>query len=141
MASSGTGEYAGSIFWVVGIALLASWLVAVLLTPYLGFQLLPARPPHGGSAPSIYDKPVYRWFRKLVSWCVRHRLTVIGVTITAFAVSLAGFGQIQQQFFPTSDRTELFVELRLPGGSAIETTLAIAQQAEALVKGDDDVVT
>uniref|UniRef100_Q07KX5 Acriflavin resistance protein n=1 Tax=Rhodopseudomonas palustris (strain BisA53) TaxID=316055 RepID=Q07KX5_RHOP5 len=141
MAASGTGEYAGSIFWVVGIALLASWLVAVVLTPYLGFKLLPARPNHGDSAQAIYDKPVYRRFRGLVSWCVRYRLTVIGVTIAAFAFSLAGFGKIQRQFFPTSDRAELFVELRLPAGSGIETTLAIAQQAEALVGADDDVVT
>ncbi|AVT80837.1 efflux RND transporter permease subunit [Rhodopseudomonas palustris] len=140
MAASGTGEYAGSIFWVVGIALLASWAVAVILTPYLGFVLLP----HSlstGTAHAVYDSGLYRRFRSVVTWCIHHRVIVIGITIAAFAISIVGFGKIQRQFFPTSDRTELFVELRLPGGSGIEATLANAQQAEALVASDDEVVT
>ncbi|MGP9811583.1 efflux RND transporter permease subunit [Rhodopseudomonas sp. NSM] len=141
MAASGTGEYAGSIFWVVGIALLASWAVAVILTPYLGFALLPSRLNDGHADHAIYDSGLYRRLRTIVSWCIRHRIIVISVTSAAFVISIVGFGKIQRQFFPTSDRTELFVELRLPGGSGIEATLAKAKQAEALVAGDDDIVT
>ncbi len=145
-ARSSSGEYAGGIFWVVGLALIASWLVAVVFTPYLGLKLLPdfakRRGRHAHAAPeAIYDTRLYRGLRRLVAWCIARRKTVVAATVVMFMVALAGFGLVQQQFFPTSTRTELFFQLRLPEGSAIGATDAVAKEAEALLSGDPDIVS
>jgi multidrug efflux pump subunit AcrB len=141
-AVSSTGEYAGSIFTVVGIALLASWLVAGMITPYLGMKLLPNVHVHHDADPNaIYDTPMYRRLRVAIRWCVDHRVWVVGATVAAFVMALVGFGHIPQQFFPTSERTELFVQLRMPEGSAIGATLAAAKKAEQLIASEDDAAT
>jgi multidrug efflux pump subunit AcrB len=142
-AKSSAGEYAGGIFWIVGLALLASWIVAVLFTPYLGLMLLPDIAKHGphGDPDAIYDTRIYRALRRMVESALRWRKTVVAVTVTMFVVALAGFGLVQQQFFPTSTRTELFFELRLPEGTAIGVTDAAAKKAERLLVGDSDIVT
>ena len=138
-AKSTAGEYAGGIFWVVGIALVVSWFVAVIFTPYLGVKLLPkpAHVGHGGS--NLYGSRIYRVLRLAVNGSVEHRKTVIAVVLGAFALAGAGFTLVQQQFFPTSSRPELFIEVRLPEGSAIGATEAAARQAEGLLVGDRDV--
>jgi multidrug efflux pump subunit AcrB len=146
-AKSSSGEYAGGIFWIVALALLASWVVAVLFTPYLGLKFLPdfsakvaARSPlHSGNA--IYDTRVYRALRRVIEFCLARRKTVVAATLLMFGVALAGFPLVQRQFFPTSTRSELFFELRLPEGTAIAVTDAAARRAEGMVAGDGDVVT
>ncbi|MGO3928512.1 efflux RND transporter permease subunit [Rhodopseudomonas pseudopalustris] len=141
-AASGTAEYAGSIFWVVAIALIASWVVAVIFTPYLGFKLLPTlKTTHAGDPGAIYQTGIYRRLRSVVSWCVQHRIKVVVATFAMFALSVIGFGKVSKQFFPASDRPELFVQLRLPEGSAIGATIEAAKRAEALLAGDDDAAT
>src|SRR5215470_12688229 len=142
-AKSSSGEYAGGIFWVVGLALIASWIVAVLFTPYLGLKLLPnlARLGAHENPDAIYDTRVYRTLRRVIGWCLRWRKTVIALTVLLFVGSVAGFGLVQQQFFPTSTRSELFFELRLPEGTAIGVTDASAKRAERLLAGDPDIVT
>lgn len=141
-AVSSTGEYAGAIFSVVGIALLSSWLVAGMFTPYLGIKLLPNVKVHHDANPNaIYNTPMYRRLRSAVRWCVDHRTWIVGATAAAFALAVFGFRYIPQQFFPTSERTELFVQLRMPEGSAIGATLAAAKKAEQLIAGDDDAAT
>lgn len=145
-ARSSSGEYAGGIFWVVGLALIASWFVAVVFTPYLGLKLLPdfarKRGRHAHADPNaIYDTRLYRGLRRLIAWCIARRKTVVAATVLMFLVALAGFGLVQQQFFPTSTRTELFFQLRLPEGSAIGATDAVAKEAEALLQGDPDIVS
>jgi multidrug efflux pump len=142
-AKSSAGEYAGGIFWIVGIALLASWVVAVLFTPYLGLVLLPdlAKPGTHGNPDAIYDTRIYRGLRRVIELALRWRKTVVAVTVSMFVVAIAGFGLVQQQFFPTSTRTELFFELRLPEGTAIGVTDAAAKKAEQLLAGDPDIVT
>jgi multidrug efflux pump subunit AcrB len=142
-AQSSSGEYAGGIFWVVGIALLASWIVAVLFTPYLGLKLLPelAKPEAHGNPDAIYETRIYRALRRAIALAVHWRGTVVAATVALFVASLAAFGLVQQQFFPTSSRTELFFELRLPEGSAIGVTDAAAKKAEQLLAGDSDIVT
>jgi multidrug efflux pump len=142
-AKSSSGEYAGGIFWVVGLALLASWVVAVLFTPYLGLKLLPdlAKPWAHSNPEAIYNTRVYRALRRLIEFSLRWRRTVVFITGLMFVVSVAGFGFVQQQFFPTSTRTELFFEMRLPEGSAIGVTDATAKEAEKLLVGDPDIVT
>lgn len=137
-AKSTAGEYAGHIFTVVGLALVASWFVAVVCTPYLGVKLLPAVKGHGDPH-AIYETRTYRALRRSVRWAVRHRLVVISLTIGAFLASIVGMAFVQQQFFPTSSRPELFIETRMPEGSSIGATEAAAREAEALLKGDIDV--
>jgi multidrug efflux pump len=142
-AKSSAGEYAGGIFWIVTLALIASWFVAVLFTPYLGLKLLPdfAKPGAHADPDAIYDTRSYRALRRVIGFALRHRVAVAAVTVFMFVASLAAFPFVQQQFFPTSTRTELFLELRLPEGTAIGATDAAAKQAETLVAGDPDILT
>jgi multidrug efflux pump len=163
IAKSSTGEYTRSIFEVSALALLASWVVAVVVIPYLGYRLLPDR--WQGHAPSlrarlwaritrraaqaaparasgdedVYDSAFYRRFRTLVSWCVRHRTIVIAATIAVFVSSLALFRLVPQQFFPASSRPELLVDLRLPEGSSFAATMKEAQRLEAMLADDPGV--
>ncbi len=105
-ASSTAGEYAGNIFWVVGFALIVSWIVAVVFTPYLGVKMLPEIKPVPGGHHAIYDTPNYRRLRRLITFAVDHKgLTCVVVGLT-FAASIVGMGGLKQQFFPTSDRPE-----------------------------------
>ena len=163
-AKSGTGEYTRSIFQVSAIALIASWIVAVIVIPYLGYRMLPVhrdgRPPSlaarlyarlrgraaaAAAAPdhadpdAVYRTPFYRWLRGQVDWAVGHRGFVIAVTLVAFAGSLALFRLVPQQFFPSSSRPELIVDLRLPDGSAFAATLKEAQRMEAVLERDPGV--
>jgi multidrug efflux pump subunit AcrB len=103
-AKSSAGEYAGGIFWIVGLALVASWIVAVLFTPYLGLKVLPdlARPGQHKNPDAIYDTRIYRALRNVIEYALRWRKAVVGVTVLMFAASIAAFGLVQQQFFPTS---------------------------------------
>jgi multidrug efflux pump len=143
-ANSSVGEYAGGIFWVVAIALIASWFVAVLFTPYLGVKLLPDfrkvaashHDPH-----EIYETRLYNALRRVIDWCVRHRIIVVAATVGAFAAAVVGFGNVQQQFFPLSERPELFFQMRLPEGTSIGATTETARKAEAMIEGDKDVTT
>src|SRR6516162_5619235 len=142
-AKSSAGEYAGGIFWIVGISLIASWVVAVLFTPYLGLTLLPdlAKPGTHGNPDAIYDTRIYHGLRRVIEIALRWRKTVVALTVSMFVAAIAGFGFVQQQFFPTSTRTELFFELRLPEGTAIGVTDAATKKAEQLLAGDPDIVT
>lgn len=133
-ARSGTGEYTGAIFSVVAIALVMSWIVAVLFTPYIGFKLLPAQ--HVGHGAHGYDSPIYRRLRRSVDWCVARRKTAIGATIVAFVGSMALFPLVPQQFFPSSSREEVIVDLELAEGSSYAATLAKARQVEQLIAAD-----
>jgi multidrug efflux pump len=137
-ARSTSGEYAGNIFWVVGIALVVSWFVAVIVTPYLGYKLLPAPKAHA-SHDGGYDGRKYRILRSLVNAALRVRWAVIALTVGALIAAGVGMGFVQQQFFPTSARAELFIETRMPEGSSIEATAKAALEAEAIVQGDPDV--
>ena len=142
-AKSSAGEYAGGIFWIVGLALIASWIVAVVFTPYLGLKLLPDFAKHRAheSPDAIYDTRIYRALRRVIGMCLHWRKTVVAVTVLMFAAAIAGFGFVQQQFFPTSTRTELFLEMRLPEGTAIGVTDATAKKAEQLLVDDPDIAT
>lgn len=170
-AASSTGEYTRSIFQVVVLALILSWIVAVVFIPYLGDKLLPDREQmlasHGVGfigafrtslarrlPPAIatwvapdavhhdnpYDTPFYARFRGLVAWCVRHRKTVLLVTVLAFVGSVAMFRFIPQQFFPSSTRLELMIDLELAEGSSLAATEAAAKRLEAKLEGHPDIV-
>jgi multidrug efflux pump subunit AcrB len=146
-AKSSSGEYAGGIFWIVGLALIASWIVAVVFTPYLGFTLLPDFARRGGGRPdgtghdAMYDTPIYRGLRRIIAAALRWRKSVVTLTVVMFIAAILGFNFVQQQFFPTSTRTELFFQLRLPEGTAIQVTDAAAKEAEHLLANDPDILT
>ena len=141
-ANSAVGEYAGSIFWVVAIALVASWFVAVIFTPYIGVKLLPNIAVHANHDPhAIYETRIYRMLRSVIQWCVNHRVKTVLATVGVFVLSIAAFGHVQQQFFPLSERPELFLQLRLPEGTAFDVTEKAVQKAEALLKDDKDLST
>ncbi|ARQ08650.1 acriflavin resistance protein [Rhizobium etli] len=129
-ARSTAGEYAGNIFWVVGFALIVSWIVAVIFTPYLGVKMLPAIKPVEGGHHAIYDTPNYRRLRGMIEFSVRHKFVTCAVVAIVMAVSVVGMGAVKQQFFPTSDRPEVLVEVRMPEGTSIETTAATVGKLE-----------
>ncbi|UHD17679.1 efflux RND transporter permease subunit [Thiocapsa bogorovii] len=134
-ARSGVGEYAGNIFWVLAFALLASWVVAVTFTPYLGTLLLQAPQRRGGHASeSAYATPLYRRLRGLIRGCVRYKIWVVAATFGLLVLSIVGLaGSVQKQFFPTSDRPEVLIDIRLPEGSAIRATAAVVERVEAIL--------
>ncbi len=145
-AASSTGEYTRSIFQVVTIALLTSWVAAVVFVPYLGERLLPdlaklhaARHGADGHAPDPYATPFYQRVRRLVEWCVRRRKTVIVLTIAAFVGSILLFRFVPQQFFPASGRPELMVDLKLAEGASLNNTAERVKQLEALLKQQDGI--
>ncbi|MBH3363186.1 efflux RND transporter permease subunit [Pseudomonas sp. URMO17WK12:I11] len=146
-AASSTGEYTRSIFQVVTIALLTSWVAAVLFVPYLGERLLPdlakrhaARHGNGGAAPDPYATPFYQRVRRVVAWCVRRRKTVIVLTIAAFVGSVFLFRFVPQQFFPASGRPELMVDLKLAEGTSLVNTGEKVRQLEQLLKQQQGIV-
>jgi len=137
-AKSIAGQYAGGIFWVVGIALILSWLVAVVFTPYLGVKLLPRNLGHGIQH-DVYDRPVYHRLRRVVDWAVQRRWVVLGLTVLLLGAAGAGMLKVQQQFFPTAARPELLVELRLREGASFAATSAQVQLLEKHLASDKDV--
>ena len=145
-AMSGTGEYTRSIFQVVTIALLVSWIAAVVFVPYLGAKLLPDlakqhAAKHGGSAEGHdpYSTPFYKRVRGAVEWCVRRRKTVILLTIGLFVASILLFRFVPQQFFPASGRLELMVDLKLEEGASLAATEAQAKRLEQLLSGHEGI--
>lgn len=169
-AASSTGEYTRSIFQVVVLALVLSWVAAVIFIPYLGDRLLPDRekllanhglgfaaavrrelarrlPPRLAAlvAPSLepqpdpYATPFYRRFREVVTWSVRHRKTVIALTALAFVVSILMFRFVPQQFFPSSTRLELMVDIELAEGSSMQATETAVQRLEQRLRGHEGI--
>ena len=139
-AASSTGEYTRSIFQVVTISLILSWIAAVVFIPYLGYKLLPDPKPHGdGPAHDPYATKFYQTVRRWVTWCVRQRKTVIAVTVAAFVASILMFRFVPQQFFPSSTRLELMVDLELAEGASLHATEAVAQRLEAELNTREDV--
>ncbi len=138
-AQSGTGEYTRSIFQVVTIALLASWVAAVLFVPYLGEKLLPDlakihAAKHGADQPDPYATPFYQRVRRLVEWCVQRRKTVITLTLLLFVASVVLFRFVPQQFFPASGRLELMVDLKLAEGASLSNTTDEVKRLEGMLK-------
>jgi multidrug efflux pump subunit AcrB len=133
-ARSTAGEYAGNIFWIVGFALIVSWLVAVVFTPYLGVKLLPDIAPVPGGHAGIYSTPRYQQLRRLISWAVDHRFKVAGMVVAVFLLAGLGMGFVKRQFFPSSDRPEVLVEVQMPEGTSIEATTAAAIKVERWVR-------
>lgn len=130
-ARSTAGEYTGNMFWIVGIALIVSWVVAVVFTPYLGVKLLPDIKKVEGGHQAIYDTRNYNRFRELLARVIARKWWVAGAVVGLFALAVVGMGAVKKQFFPTSDRPEVLVEVQMPYGTSIQQTSAAAAKVEA----------
>ena len=144
-SKSAASEYTISIFQVVTIALVASWIVAVVFTPYIGYKLLNARKLVAKAqkyGEDIYDTPFYRGLRKVLTWILRNRWKVILATLLIFVLSIVVFAKfVQQQFFPSASRLELMVDVWLPQGASIRTTKQDVLRIESMLKNDPAVDT
>lgn len=138
-AKSTTGEYTFAIFAVVTIALLVSWVAAVVATPFLGYWVLRGKPT--GQHHEVFDTRFYRRLRATIDACMRWRWLTIAATVVLFALGVLGMKATEKQFFPASDRAEILVELWLPEGASYRATEAQAKRFEALLAKDEDVST
>ncbi|MCG5128183.1 efflux RND transporter permease subunit [Enterobacter mori] len=133
-AQSTAGEYTSNMFWIVGLALIASWFVAVVFTPYLGVKMLPDMPKVEGGHAAIYGTPRYNRFRHLLTRVIARKWIVAGSVVAIFILAILGMGLVKKQFFPTSDRPEVLVEVQMPYGTSIEQTSAAAAKIEDWLK-------
>ncbi|AHX13943.1 multidrug transporter [Dyella jiangningensis] len=129
-ARSSAGEYTSNMFWIVGIALVASWVVAVVFTPYLGVKMLPDFKKVAGGHEAIYDTPRYNRFRRLLGRVIERKWLVAGSVVGLFVLAILGMAVVKKQFFPISDRPEVLVEVQMPYGTAIEQTSAVTAKIE-----------
>ncbi|MHA6821414.1 efflux RND transporter permease subunit [Ralstonia pseudosolanacearum] len=130
-ARSTAGEYTSNMFWIVGIALIASWVVAVVFTPYLGVKMLPDFKKVEGGHDAIYDTLRYNRFRQLLGRVIARKWLVAGAVVGLFALAIAGMAVVKKQFFPISDRPEVLVEVQMPYGTSINQTDAATAKIEA----------
>ncbi|NWB96958.1 efflux RND transporter permease subunit [Pseudomonas gingeri] len=138
-SKSTTGEYAGGIFWIVGAAVLFSWLCSGIFTPFLATKLLPKDLAHHAHAANPHDTRFYRGLRRLIDTAVARRWVVIGTTFGALALALVGMKLVPQQFFPNSSRPELIVEMRVKEGASFAATTEQVKRMEQLLAKDEDV--
>ncbi|MEI7253247.1 efflux RND transporter permease subunit, partial [Pectobacterium versatile] len=137
-AQSTAGEYTSNMFWIVGIALIASWVVAVVFTPYLGVKMLPEIKTVEGGHAAIYDTRHYNQFRRLLTRVIVRKWMVASTVIVLFVVAILGMGMVKKQFFPTSDRPEVLVEVQMPYGTSIEQTSITTAKIEDWLKQQDE---
>ena len=130
-ARSTAGEYTSNMFWIVGIALIASWVVAVVFTPYLGVKLLPDLKKVEGGHDALYDTPRYNRFRQVLERVIARKWLVAGTVVGLFVVAVLGMAVVKKQFFPISDRPEVLVEVQMPYGTSIGQTSAATEKVEA----------
>ncbi len=142
-ARSTAGEYTSNMFWIVGIALIASWVVAVVFTPYLGVKLLPDFKKVEGGHEALYNTPRYNRFRQFLERVIARKWLVAGSVVVLFTLSILGMAVVKKQFFPISDRPEVLVEVQMPYGTSITQTSAAAQKVEAWLskQGEAKIVT
>ncbi|SDY31997.1 efflux RND transporter permease subunit [Pseudomonas sp. NFIX28] len=137
-AQSTAGEYTSNMFWIVGVALIASWVVAVAFTPYLGVKMLPKIKKIEGGHAAIYNTPNYNRFRQVLTRVIAHKWLVAGTVIAAFVLAILGMSLVKKQFFPTSDRPEVLVEVQMPYGTSIEQTSSTTAKIEAWLQKQDE---
>ncbi|RON26888.1 efflux RND transporter permease subunit [Pseudomonas lini] len=137
-AQSTAGEYTSNMFWIVGIALIASWVVAVAFTPYLGVKMLPNIKKVEGGHAAIYNTPNYNRFRHVLTRVIARKWLVAGTVIASFVVAILGMSLVKKQFFPTSDRPEVLIEVQMPYGASIEQTSATTAKIETWLQKQDE---
>ncbi|MCW6022364.1 efflux RND transporter permease subunit [Serratia marcescens] len=133
-AQSTAGEYTSNMFWIVGIALIASWVVAVVFTPYLGVKMLPDIKTVQGGHTAIYNTRGYNRFRQLLARVIARKWLVAASVVAVFTVAVLGMALVKKQFFPTSDRPEVLVDVQMPYGTSIEQTSAAVTKIDDWLK-------
>ena len=122
-------EYCVTIFSVVTISLLISWVIAATATPLLGYLLIKTKRNTAGKGEhDVYDTHFYRSFKQILIWCLTHRKAVLVTTAACFIGSIYLLGFVKQEFFPTSTRPELIVQLKLQEGASLKNTEEVARQ-------------
>ena len=142
LAKSSTGEYTRSIFEVSAISLIVSWFAAVVLVPLLGYHMLPEHKngaSEHGHEHDIYNTGFYQRLSGWISFCIERRWVILGVTAVLFALGMAAFTRVPQQFFPNSERPELLVDIRLPEGASFDATLREAKRLEKALDGRKEI--
>lgn len=137
-AQSAAGEYTSNMFWIVGIALVTSWVVAVVFTPYLGVKLLPETKTVEGGHTALYDTPRYHRFRRVLGQVIARKWLVALLVIGLFVAAILGMAVVKKQFFPISDRPEVMVEVQMPYGTSITETERATAEVEAWLAQQDD---
>jgi multidrug efflux pump len=137
-AQSSTGEYTFAMFAVVTIALLVSWVAAIFVTPLAGFHLLKS---HVGQGHEIFNTPFYLRLRQLIEWCLHNRKTVLIGTLFAFILGCVGMSFTEKQFFPSSNRVELMLDIWLPEGSSIRATEREVARVEEILSREKDIAS
>nr|WP_320147119.1 efflux RND transporter permease subunit [uncultured Anaeromusa sp.] len=130
-ATGNGSEYCVTLFYVVVIALVSSWIVAGTATPLLGYLFIRVKPKEGeteGEAASVHNTPFYAWFKRLLNWCLCHRRTVLAATAGCFFGAIVLLGLVNHEFFPSSTRPELIVQLKLQEGASMDKTEEVAKQ-------------
>ena len=142
-AQSAAGEYTSNMFWIVGIALITSWVVAVVFTPYLGVKLLPETKTVEGGHTALYDTPRYHRFRRVLGQVIARKWLVALLVIGLFVGAILGMAVVKKQFFPISDRPEVMVEVQMPYGTSISETERATAKVEAWLaqQADARIVT
>lgn len=135
-AQGSASEFCASIFSVITIALLTSWLVAATVTPLLGYRLIRAEKKQIQQPAVNRSTKIYRIFEQMLICCLRHRKTVLATTLLLFIASVGLFGLLKEEFFPASTRNELIVQLKLPEGASLTSTEAIAAQVAQQLQGN-----
>ncbi len=151
MAKSAAGEYTFTIFSVTAMALILSWIAAVIFTPYLGFLILKdraqtladkaSRGEHSHSHHDVFNTPALNLLRRMVTWCITHPWKTIAATVLAFALGIVGMGKVEQQFFPDSSRLEVLVDVWLPEGSSYDRTDAEVRKIEGWLAKQPEAVS
>lgn len=133
-------EFIGSLFWVVTTALVISWVVAVTVTPILGYKMIRVAPPSSEHGFDLYDTKFYRLFRRVLTWCMENRRLVLILTLVCFVLTLSLLYFVEKDFFPPSTRPELILDLTLPQGSSIEATNQESNKISQALEGDPDIL-
>ncbi len=133
--NSSAGEYTFTLFAVIAVAMLVSWVVAVLFAPVIGVHILSSNIKPKSEEPGR----VGRAFNSSMIWAMRHRWLAIGITLALFAASLFSMQFVQSQFFPSSDRPEILVDLNLPQNASVNETRKVVDRFEASLKDDPDI--
>jgi multidrug efflux pump subunit AcrB len=137
-APSTAGEYTSNMYWIVGIALIASWVVAVVFTPYLGVKLLPDLKKVEGGHETMYNTPRYNRFREVLARVIARKWLVAGSVVGLFVISVLGMAVVKKQFFPISDRPEVLVEVQMPYGTSITQTSAATAKVETWLANQEE---
>jgi len=141
-AKSSTGEYTFAIFSVTTMALVISWFAAVIATPFIGSLLLKEHPVAAGEGPrEMFDTPFFRRLRRVIDWCIENRKTVLLATAASLVLGVLGMKLTEKQFFPSSNRVELMVDLWLPEGASIRASERETERMEKLLAGNPDVAS